>query len=203
MLKIQKHEVTSEVLNIRLIDLEVIISQIRLIDSIFSRYNISYCAVGGTLLGCVRHQGFIPWDDDFDILVNLSDIRISLMLLKSIGFTVTRYVESPVRKQTNTAQRRYDKNTPITVDETIHVIKDEICSHVFPYKKLESSILTLNGEFDDLVTFPFQRLKFEDFSIMTPQNPKHYLDISNPNWDKEIAIRSRVHGPIVYSSTLR
>ena len=201
MLKIQKREVTPEILNIRLIDLETIISQIRSVDDIFSRHNISYCAVGGMLLGCVRHQGFIPWDDDFDILVNSNDMRRSLILLKNIGFTTIRYVESPVKKQTKTAQRRYDINTPISVDETIHVIKNEICSHIFPYRKLESSILTLNGEFADSVTFPFQRLKFEDFSIMAPQDPKHYLDISNPNWDKELAIRGRIHGPIVYSST--
>lgn len=40
---------------------------LREFDEICRRYDIRYFAAGGTLLGAVRHQDMIPWDDDIDL----------------------------------------------------------------------------------------------------------------------------------------
>ena len=35
--------------------------------TVCSKYNLSYFLIGGSAIGAVRHNGFIPWDDDLDI----------------------------------------------------------------------------------------------------------------------------------------
>jgi phosphorylcholine metabolism protein LicD len=48
----------------------VAIELLRKTISILEEFDINHCLISGTLLGYVRHNDFIPWDDDIDLLVD-------------------------------------------------------------------------------------------------------------------------------------
>ena len=52
---------------------QIMVALLQDIDAFCREKNITYFLYAGTLLGAVRHQGFIPWDDDIDILMPRED----------------------------------------------------------------------------------------------------------------------------------
>jgi lipopolysaccharide cholinephosphotransferase len=51
----------------------LIYQMLKVIDQLFTEHNIPYWIDGGTVLGAVRHQGIIPWDDDADLVYYIED----------------------------------------------------------------------------------------------------------------------------------
>lgn len=53
------------------------------IAGILERHDVPYMITFGTLLGAVRHGGFIPWDDDFDMFLFDDTYDVAMEILKS------------------------------------------------------------------------------------------------------------------------
>lgn len=52
---------------------EKLLDLLKVFDEVCAKHNIKYYAYGGTMLGAIRHGGFIPWDDDIDVAMPRSD----------------------------------------------------------------------------------------------------------------------------------
>ena len=57
-------------------DLEIVKEVVSLCDC----HNLKYYMLGGSMLGAIRHKGFIPWDDDIDLGMPRKDYELFLEL---------------------------------------------------------------------------------------------------------------------------
>ncbi len=64
------------------------VSILKVIDSFCIANNIKYSIAYGTLIGALRHKGYIPWDDDIDVIMMRSDYEL---FLKEFNYFDSRY----------------------------------------------------------------------------------------------------------------
>lgn len=61
---------------------------------ITEKYGLRYYAIGGTCIGAIRHQGFIPWDDDMDVAMPYEDyIRFIQICGNELKYPYSLYTE--------------------------------------------------------------------------------------------------------------
>lgn len=62
-----------------------LLRMLEVVAQICEQHNIKWWLSSGTLLGAARHQGFIPWDDDLDIVLMRKDCKRLERILRSLN----------------------------------------------------------------------------------------------------------------------
>lgn len=117
-----------EINELKKLELDILIE----IDEICTKNNFRYSLAYGTLIGAVRHKGFIPWDDDIDIFLPRPDYNKFVdycsknkTIFKLLSYDNSRWYSYPFAKATN-------RNTVIEEEETDFNGKMGIYVDVFP-----------------------------------------------------------------------
>lgn len=102
-------------------------------DSFCRKNDIKYYLVGGSMLGAVRHKGFIPWDDDIDIALCREDYEKLYKALNNYGdakYCVETY-KNGKDDYIYPYMKIYDKSTTL-VEKTRNKLKRGLFLDVFP-----------------------------------------------------------------------
>ena len=86
----------------------------QMFHSFCNEHNLKYSLAYGTLIGAVRHGGFIPWDDDIDIFMLRDDYNRFLELFEKYGDTNNFGVATYNSKECKVARpmaKLFDKHT--------------------------------------------------------------------------------------------
>lgn len=165
---------------------------IKYVTEFLEKHNIKYCISDGTLLGCIRHDGIIPWDCDFDIII-FKDGYLKMKQL--IGKFENEHIN--IINIIPGYKIFYDK---IPFGELFVYDKDSdgLYKMAYPYI-LNKPMFTMSKLYfpwqkykeDDI--FPLKKMRFEDFYVYTPNNPLNIIKITYKGNIRECRYNSDHH----------
>lgn len=99
------------------------------LDRICEENHLTYYMIGGTLLGAVRHKGFIPWDDDIDLVMYRDDYNQLIEILQR-EYAEKYFVQTPY---TDPYYARYIAKVRLNHTEMVESFLENAKSHAGIY----------------------------------------------------------------------
>lgn len=110
------------------------------IDQFCSEHNIVYSIAYGTLLGAIRHKGFIPWDDDIDICMLRDDYERFVNMFDKADTGMYKIGEYSVSDSwSNPFAKIYDDRTTL-IHKQARSVKMGVFVDVFPFDKVSTNM---------------------------------------------------------------
>jgi lipopolysaccharide cholinephosphotransferase len=154
-------------------DKEDIYTYLEYFINFLEKHNITYWIIGGTTLGCVRHNDIVPWDDDADIGIFEDDLEKLLNLkeeLKNDGYEIIFYWK--IYKF-----RKINQEYPFIDIFCYKKDNDRYIMHRDDLNEVWSNEYYLENEL-----FPLRKYKFGKLILNGPNYPLDYLDRMYPKW---------------------
>ena len=150
---------------------------------ICNSYGIQYMLYGGSLVGAYRHFGLIPWDDDIDVLVNISH---KTKLLNHLGNLPGYKLHSPTDQQWKFYKEETYKHTFGYGWPYIDIFFfSENGTHIWDSISAHGDVK--NYCYRNVVIFPLRSMPFESVLAPVPRCSRRTLD---QNYDVTICVTS-------------
>lgn len=111
---------------------EIQLQLLQKVHEICKENQLRYYMCGGTLLGAVRHKGYIPWDDDIDIAMPLNDYKKFIQIMQSDARYMPLSIYTHADSYYNFFMRFVDKDTLIKMWEYPFLLTSGISIDIFP-----------------------------------------------------------------------